>query len=186
MEPYYIKATLEKGKSATEGRGMPSIKYKLGIVIHPDPDKVTSSSCGSGIHLAKSLKMAKYYCPNAKEFYLAHPGVILGEDSNKVRCASCEILKRLSETEIREYEKLEESQQEKMKREERLRQRLGSVYENGGLPGKDWLAQHGNDISQEDIDNQILEIFRDNKRVCGIKARLKRTETRKVLKVVTA
>jgi len=183
MGTYYIKATMENGESANSG---PTIHYKHGIVVHPNPDRTTNDSCGVGIHLAKSLRNARRYVPDAREFYLAHPGVILGEDETKVRCASCEIIKLLSPTEIAEIERQEETEQERMKREQKMRSCLGQIYVNGGLPGKEWLSQHGNDITQEDIDNQTLEIFRDDKRVCGIKARLNGSKTRKVLKVVTA
>lgn len=182
QQPYYIKATLENGVSG----GSPIITYKVGVVIHPDPDRESKDACGVGIHLAKTLRAARKYVPVAKEFYFAIPGVILGEDEHKVRCASCKIIKRLTPSDLAQLENDEMTDEEKLKKEIELRERYGQVYETGGLPGKVWFETHLNDYTDEDIANQGIEIFVDNKRRCGFKPVLSRSKTRAVLRAVMA
>jgi len=111
--PNYYKATLDNGESSSH----PAIFYRAGKVVHPNPDRESKSSCGVGIHLAKSIKAAQKYVPKATEIYLAKPCTILGEDSEKVRCDSCRIIKRLSGSDVERLAKEELTAEERRRKE---------------------------------------------------------------------
>jgi hypothetical protein len=191
---YLIKATMKDGRSYNT----PTITYKIGIVSHPNPDRKSADSCGVGIHLAKTLRSAKHFVPKAEEFYFAEPGVILGEDSEKVRCASCRIVRRLTPADIKRLEKIEltkeelirqeeQARGEKLQKEAEARRQLGDlVFNTGGLPGKDWLINHSGDVTMEDINSQTLEIFRGDKKVMSIKPVAKRKDARYAIRTALA
>lgn len=83
MTDLYYKATRADGISFYD----PSFQYHIGQNIHPKPDRKSAEPCGVGIHLAKSIDAVKHLKPNLEELYEAFPGVILGEDDEKVHCA---------------------------------------------------------------------------------------------------
>jgi len=190
----YIKATLKNGTSYNT----PTITYEPGIIVHPNPDRKSKNSCGVGIHLAKSLRSSKHFVPKAEEFYFAEPGVILGEDSEKVRCASCRIVRRLTPADIKRLEKREltkeellrqeeQARKEKLEKEAEIRKQLGDlVFTTGGLPGRDWLTDHSGDITMEDINNQTLEIYRNDKKVMSIKPMVKKKHARYAIRTALA
>jgi len=97
-EEIYYKGTMKDGVSCSSLA--PKIVYKLGTIVHPNPDRKSSKVCGAGIHLAKSFKAMRDNTQYAVEVYEARPGVILAEDDEKVRCASCFIVRKLSDEEI--------------------------------------------------------------------------------------
>lgn len=191
---YLIKATMKDGRSYNT----PTITYKKGIVAHPNPDRKSKDSCGVGIHLAKTLRVANLFVPRAEEFYFAEPGVILGEDSEKVRCASCRIIRRLTPSDIKRLERKERTREEllrleeqarkdKLQKEAETRRQLGNlVFDTGGLPGKDWLINHSGNITLQDINEQTLEIYRDDKKVMGIKPTMKRKDAKYAIKTALA
>jgi hypothetical protein len=172
MDEYYYKATRSDGSSYYGGE--PVIIYKEGMIIHPAPDRKSDASCGAGIHLAKTLGFAKRYCITGGRIFLAKAGVILGEDSEKVRCASCFVVRELSADDIKRAEN-----------EAELQKKLGAVWATGGLCGKDWLIQHLNDVTQEDIDNQGLELITNNHKVV-LKAGMKKGNIKTALTAVMA
>lgn len=81
----YYKATRAGGVSGHDR----DFIYKLGLNVHPHPDKEDISACGVGIHLAKTEEAAKRYVPSWKQIYEAKAGVILGEDHDKIRVTHC-------------------------------------------------------------------------------------------------
>lgn len=147
MQKYYYKATLDNGVSRSDS----TFIYKLGLNTHPKPDKLSKESCGVGIHLAKTISIAKRYVPEATEFYLAKAGVILGEDENKIRCSSCILVRKLSQKAVNRALDIEALQDEQKKK-------LGSLLNTGGLCGKDWLLKHMCDVTEEDINNLKIEV----------------------------
>jgi hypothetical protein len=147
MRQYYYKATLKNGVSVRE----PKIIYRIGLIVHTNPDRSSKEACGVGIHLAKTLCAARKYVPRAEEFYLAEAGVILGEDEDKIRCASCKIIKQLTNRQLRHIEFEEKTEEEKSKMRERMRKGFTEP-----LCGNDWFNKHWNDITQEEIEEQRL------------------------------
>ncbi len=117
----YYKATRVSGFSFYD----PKFQYHIGQNVHPAPDKTTKEVCGEGIHLAKTLEALKKLQPNYQEIYEASPGVILAEDDDKLRCASCLIIKKL---EPKEYRPLPE----------------GTPINT--LCGRDWILEHAHDL----------------------------------------
>ena len=77
---YFIKATLEEGIAGYDH----STKYHMGENKHPAPD-LSPEVCSQGIHLARNIGAATWYVSDAKEFYLAKAGSILGQDETKIR-----------------------------------------------------------------------------------------------------
>lgn len=160
---FYIKGTLKGGDSVAKYE--PKIHYKLGMNIHPSPDK-TDTLCSAGIHLAKSLKSAKRLCPEATEFYLAKSGVIYAEDSEKIRTGSAEIVMKLDTDMI---------------------YALGGIelpkdwhIPDNPLCGQDWFQKHWHKVSQQDIDNQRLTVKTDRQEVC-LSPKLKKKDIREIL-----
>jgi len=102
-QKYFIKATLE-GMTA----GYDKSKYQMGENVHPSPD-LSNVVCGEGFHLARTITHALDYVPNAKEFYLATAGKILGSDETKVRTDRCTLLVQIPQDYIDDYKKVEAS-----------------------------------------------------------------------------
>ena len=102
-QKYFIKATLE-GMTASYDKS----KYQMGENVHPSPD-LSNVVCGEGFHLARTITHALNYVPNAKEFYLATAGKILGSDETKVRTDRCTLLLQIPQDYIDAYEKVEAS-----------------------------------------------------------------------------
>ena len=102
-QKYFIKATLE-GMTASYDKS----KYQMGENVHPSPD-LSNVVCGEGFHLARTITHALDYVPNAKEFYLATPGKILGADETKVRTDRCTLLLQIPQDYVDAYEKVEAS-----------------------------------------------------------------------------
>ena len=102
-QKYFIKATLE-GMTASYDKS----KYQMGENVHPSPD-LSNVVCGEGFHLARTVTHALGYVPNAKEFYLATPGKILGSDETKVRTDRCTLLVQIPQDYIDDYKKVEAS-----------------------------------------------------------------------------
>lgn len=160
MRKYYIKATKVDGVSGRD----PSYRYTLGQNVHPAPDRKSHEACGEGIHLAKTLEMAKRYVPLAKEFYVAEAGVILGEDEDKVRCASCNLLAVFS------VERFEEG-----------KRMFVYLRDKSVLCGREWLEGHMFDISREDIEGQKMEV-RSNGNRMTLSLGMKKKDRRFLLK----
>jgi hypothetical protein len=53
-----------------------------------------------------------------------------------------------------------------------MRNMLGPLVDTGGLCGKEWLLEHGMDVTMEDIENQKLEVISPNHKTT-INAKLK-------------
>ena len=102
-QKYFIKATLE-GMTASYDKS----KYQMGENVHPSPD-LSNVVCGEGFHLARTITHALNYVPNAKEFYLATAGKILGSDETKVRTDRCTLLLQIPQDYIDDYKKEEAS-----------------------------------------------------------------------------
>ena len=102
-QKYFIKATLE-GMTASYDKS----KYQMGENIHPSPD-LSNVVCGEGFHLARTITHALNYVPNAKEFYLATAGKILGSDETKVRTDRCTLLLQIPQDYVDDYKKEEAS-----------------------------------------------------------------------------
>lgn len=151
MRQYYYKATLANGVSGYDQ----NFSYKLGINTHPNPDRKGKSACGEGTHLAKTIKAAKKYVPKAKEFYLAEAGVILGEDEDKIRCASCNIIKKLTQKEVGGIEDEQRTEEERTAIRRKLLRDFSTIQP---LCGENWLFEHYSDVTQEEIDAQRLII----------------------------
>ncbi len=164
---HYIKATLKGGQSSFN----PPFIYKLGINVHPKPDRKSESACGEGLHLAKSFKAAKEYCKQAKEFYLAQAGVILGEDNDKVRCASVNIIRRLSDSEIYALDNKDIP--------------VEWHIPDPPLCGWEWLKSNWHNITPSDINNQTLEISVPH-HTMKLKAVLNRKDIKSYLSAITA
>jgi hypothetical protein len=80
MQKYFIKATLDNGRSGYD----PKFVYKEGWNEHPNPN-LTSNVCGAGMHLGRTIGDAQSYVPEATEYYLAIPDKILGRNETKIR-----------------------------------------------------------------------------------------------------
>lgn len=188
MSDLYFKTTRRGGKSETA----PHIIYRVGMVVHPDPDRESKSACGKGIHLWKTLKEAeRFFVSGAeKEIYLASPGVILGEDSTKIRCASCDIIKKLRKSDKKQYMSEEEKAEEIAFRESAKQQKLLEFRRSLGINGVDplcgvkWVERNIGVVTQEDIDKCRLEVSVAGKRVLAINpaVKLKKGEFRAIIK----
>ncbi len=178
---YYFKATKEGGISGADA----NFVYTLGQNIHPDPDRKSKSACGTGIHLAKTLVVAKKYVPKATEYYLAEAGVILGEDDDKVRCASCVLVRQLTKVQVKRILKraqtVIEEERRKVKQEIERCNRLGRFANTGGLCGLPWLESHFFDHTQEEIDNLSIVIFKDDRKMTAITASTKKKIVRELV-----
>jgi len=150
----YYKATKAKGVSGYD----PNFIYHLGINAHPNPDRKSNDACGEGIHLAKSIEIAKSLCSDWKEIYEAKAGVILGEDSKKIRVASCVLVRRIEHSDFK--------------------------MPNCPSLNDEWLDKHLYDITPDDIANQTLEIIEDDKVKICLKASMRKKDARDALKLV--
>jgi len=182
--PYY-KATLAGGESQRADKNDSKFVYRLGLNVHPNPDKTSDLPCGEGIHLAKSIETAFIYSPDATEVYEAKPGVILGEDCDKVRVAYCFITRKVPEKEISEAKRKRKEAKEKQLIEEKKRQEFITLYgcEPPSLPGEDWLKKHVHDITWEDYNKQTLTVVSGNSKLT-LSAKMKAKDIRVALSVV--
>jgi hypothetical protein len=151
MDIYY-KATLDNGLSAYKPAD-PFI-YKIGMNVHPNPNRKSNDACGRGIHLSKTLTKCYSFVNNATEFYLAYSGVILGEDNEKVRCASCFIVKKLTPDEIKEIKTNELTEREREKKWTELKAALPT---NRFVPD-DWILKSALHFTVDDFNKQSIEI----------------------------
>jgi len=166
---YYYKAT-DKGGVSHYPYGA-KYTYHIGLNVHPKPDKKSKSSCGEGIHLAKTVKGALTYVKDAGEIYLARAGVILGEDATKVRCTHCWIDRQLSREEI-----------DRVKENDKIMADL-SLKTVEPLCGFNWLKDHAGDVTQEMIDACTLEVS-SGTRTLTLKNKLKKKDLRAILGTV--
>ena len=162
-QKYYFKATRANGVSGYDDQ----FHYKLGLNVHPAPDKSNDASCGIGIHLAKTLTAAQHYVPRATEYYLAKAGVILGEDTKKIRCDSCFLIRQISQVAVTRLlaheakveqerirvEREKEKERKRIQRERAERERRIREILNTQLVDKEWLKAHLNDYSDAFIKN---------------------------------
>ena len=82
---YYIKATLQGGKSGYDNKFI----YREGYNCHPNPIR-ENYICGEGrIHLANNIEIACKYVINPAEYYLALPFEIIAEDEEKIAVVDC-------------------------------------------------------------------------------------------------
>ena len=167
MQEIYYKATRKDGTSYRD----PSFSYHLGLNIHPNPDRKSESACGEGLHLGKTIVDALTYTEDDAEIYLARAGVILGEDSTKIRCSYCWLDRKLSVEETTEVKK------EHKHRQEMAAGKIDPLF------GNDWLQKHGLDYTQADIDNLTLTVT-SGKREVTVKNKLKRKDLKVVLSTV--
>jgi hypothetical protein len=159
MDVYY-KATKDNGVSSnTDLKTKQPLVYKLGTNIHPNPNRKSNDACGSGIHLSKTLTKCFSFVKDATEFYLAYSGVILGEDSEKVRCASCFIVKKLTPDEIKDIQTNELTEREREKRWVDIKTGLPP---NRFVPD-DWILKSALHFTQDDFNKQSIEIKTPNR-----------------------
>lgn len=149
----YYKATKSHGVSGQD----PNFIYHIGVNKHPNPDRKSKDACGIGIHLAKTIEAAKRYVRDWSEIYEAKAGKILGENSNKVRCTSCELIRIIE------------------------RKRKDVVFPNKPCLCEEWINEHWNDISQLEIDNQTLSIG-NNGTTINIKQKAKKKDIKYLVK----
>lgn len=189
MNDTYFKVTREGGVSIYDE----NFVYRIGIVVHPNPDRKSGAACGEGLHLFKSfIKAENTYVPGGvREIYVVHAGVILGEDYEKVRCASCDVLKLLNEQELEAYRKEDEKERKRIKREEDRLRKLAEYRTKIGvgqgvepLCGRQWIEDNIGKVTQEDIDNCTLEVSVSGKRVLHINSKVKvsKREVRQIMK----
>jgi len=170
----YYKLTKEGGVSYYDN----GFVYNLGLNVHPCPNKLSQSSCGEGLHLAKTIGEGRKNVPYADaEVYMARPGVILGEDSTKVRCAYIWLDRLLTLDEIKEVEKSEMTTKEAKKQLEKMLRGLPPAP----LCGQDWIKEHGLDFTDEDFRKLTLTVAVDGKQTMTIRPNLKKKEMRTVL-----
>lgn len=160
MQKFYIKATRDGGQSGRDA----SFVYHLGINVHPNPDRKSKFACGEGIHLAKTVALAKFYVPTATEFYVAEAGVILGEDNEKARCASCKLIAKIPKESLSALDGL-------------------LKLDGNTLCGRDWLEKNMFRVTWEDIKGQRLVVTKDKKRVT-LPFEMKSKDRRTVLKAL--
>jgi hypothetical protein len=163
MQLFYIKATLDNGISKYDH----NFKYTLGHIVHPNPDRISKDACGIGIHLAKTMRDAKQYFPNATEYYLAKAGEIIAQDFNKVRCADCYILRKLSIKDINYIDSI----------------LLNNYPLLNPLCGIKWLEQHALDYTWEDFNNETIQISHNNQKTT-VKAGISKKDIKQVLKAI--
>jgi len=149
----YYKATRANGVSGRD----PLFIYHIGINIHPNPDRKNTAACGIGIHLAKTIDIAKKYVPGWKEIYEAKAGVILGEDKEKVRCASCQLTRLISSPKIK--------------------------FPKRPCLCEEWFNKHYLDITSEDIAKQTLEIHSGGQKMT-ITTKMKKRDRQHLIKSV--
>ena len=133
MDNIYFKATKANGVSGHD----PSLVYKLGLNVHPCPDKISNAACGVGIHLAKTVELAKRFVKGWKEIYEAKAGVIIGEDSEKVRVTHCFLTRLIDVADIQ-------------------------FPNHPCLCGDEWLTLHAFDVTTDQILQQGIEIKSPN------------------------
>ena len=150
----YYKATMSDGVSCYDR----NFKYNIGLNIHPKPNKSSSLPCGGGLHLAKTLRVAKKLTSGASEFYLARAGVILAEDDEKIRCSYVWLDKLLTKKEMNLIEQEELTNHEKEERRKAMLVGLPKVP----LCGQDWIDDHWFDITSDDINALRLEVKSGN------------------------
>lgn len=140
LENRYYKGTKKGGVSFHDS----AFVYHLGLNEQPNPDK-TSKICSQGIHLAKDMQSLRRLCPDAEEIYECRTGVILAEDTEKVRVTYCFLDKQI--TKPLDF--------------------LGSAP----IPicGFDWLNKHGKDFKQEDYEALSMTV-KTEKHTLTIKA----------------
>ncbi len=175
--PYY-KATLKNGIAKWNN----SFKYKLGLNIDPNADK-RDGVCVAGIHLSKRVTVAREYLGSSEgDIYEAESGVILGEDSEKIRVAYCWLTRLLSKDEWLTAEERKAKELAKAEAERLAFKTLWGVNPPS-LPGIQWLNEHGKDISWEDWNKQTLEVSSDRDKIT-VYAKIKPKDIKTALAVV--
>jgi len=119
--------------------------------VHPAPDKSTDP-CAAGIHLARTLEFL-FKQKLVVEFYEAYPGVILGEDSEKVRCASCYIIRRIPDAEIADYKVRQMAARDR----EALLKKL-NMQGNNFLVDQDWIIKSATTFTEADFNKLSIEV----------------------------
>ncbi len=140
MAERWYKATRKFGVSIYDH----NFVYSLGMNIHPNPDR-SNKLCSQGIHLAKTLEATKRLSKEWEEIYLAEPGVILAEDEEKARVASCFIIRKLNDDEVHNGI-------------------MNHIFLQNPLCGWDWIRKHGN-ITQSIWEQQMIEIVAGNNKL---------------------
>jgi hypothetical protein len=176
-QKYYIKATLNDGVSGYES----TFHYHLGQNIHPKPDRKSSASCGEGIHLFKTFQSGKKYVPKATEFYIAEAGVILGEDEKKIRCASCDLILKLSKAEAQSLDSIFLLDQQKR---DAMAKFFPGISYSEPICGLDWLAKHMDSFTLEDFNKQGMELLVDGKTRTLVKAGMRKKDITTVIKAI--
>jgi len=100
MRKYYFKATKDNMVSGYDA----AYRHRMGHNAHPKPDRKSKEPCGVGVHLAKTIHDALHYVSGATEVYLATSTDIIASDSSKVRVGKYEILWRIPQRIIEEYQ----------------------------------------------------------------------------------
>lgn len=157
----YYKATGKDGRSYHDHNYI----YHIGLNELPvylrHQAKASTAICYTGLHLAKDEEgLSKLRLDDFDELYEALPGVILSEDSNKVRCLYVWLTRKLTDAEISVIKY-------KIKRIDKI-QDICRVYSKKNLEplcGWDWLINNGTAISQADINNQSIVISSGNRTI---------------------
>lgn len=147
----YYKATKANGTSGYDK----DFTYRLGLNVHPRPNKKDTSACGVGIHLAKTIKIAKGYVSGWKEIYEARAGIILGEDEKKIRTTHCFLTRCIATSDI--------------------------TYPKKPSLCDEWVNEHAYDITMAQIKAQTLEVVSPNHRTC-ITLGMKKTDRKFLVK----
>ena len=185
MEVYY-KATLKDGfaKEALAYTQKP-YQYHIGLNVLPDWKWKSTEPCGHGLHLGKFLKdwygeepppssHSQYYLT---EFYIARPGVILGEDSVKVRCGYVFLDRRLTREECRGIVKRE---QEDIALERGMDNFMRSLP-TSRFVDDDWIKHSRRTFTQADYEAQGMTVITPT-RTMTLKTTHKKGEIRTALK----
>jgi hypothetical protein len=139
-ENIYYKGTRKGGASLRD----PRFVYHMGLNVHPHPD-LSSQLCSEGIHLARDMVSLRRLAPGYEEVYECRAGVILAEDSEKIRVSYCFVDKKL-EIPL-DWSKI-----------------------CPGIPlnpicGMDWIKEHYNKFTQDDYDKLGITIKTDRSEV---------------------
>jgi len=160
----YYKATLKDGfaKEAHVYCKEP-FQYHIGLNVLPDWNWKDTNACGHGLHLGKFLKdwygeeppfpSQSQYC--LTEFYIARPGVILGEDHVKVRCGYVFLDRRLTREECREIVKREK---EAIEIERDMFKFMASLP-TSRFVDDDWIKHSHRTFTQADYEAQGMTVI---------------------------
>ncbi len=174
----YYKGTLARSVAKYDGKFV----YNLGMNTHPNPDKKSTAACGAGLHLWKTLEKAIY--EGYPEIYEAKAGVILGEDTEKVRCANVFLVRRLTDDEIAAINRAAENKRieaQKLKDAESSYSKLGLPY--NCFVDSEWIKKSLATFSQSDYEKLGIEITTPKRKVT-ITTKLPAKDRKQILEAI--